>query len=258
MNQEKDSSAETHYTDHLALGNPGNQELFVDFKTSPIVNDNDQSVDDTESRNDGENNHTICPSNDNPFEDGVDDLNLFKDILGLTKESYLSPFSEIFASALAGNITAREAIHLLSSEEEKISQNGGQLSGVLCPFTLDVVYTPKKFARLLKLMWSSGIETHLVERTSKVEFLFSSITHANRFMKICCSPTNTAPLARGSSEQLNWTNLVNIQKKWKFKIKTKLSKDYTTLRLVVHISLPKSDVGFILNQFNMLHNSSEN
>lgn len=255
MNKEKDSSAETHYTDHLVLGNPGNQELFDDIKTSAKVNDNAQSVDDSEIRNDGENSHTICSSiNDSPLKDGVDDLNLFGDI---TKESHLSPFSEIFASALAGNITAREAIHLLSFEEEKMSQNGEQLSGVLCPFTLDVVYTPKKFARLLKLMWSSGIETHLVERTSKVEFLFSSITHANRFMKICCSP-NTASLARGYPEQLNWTNMVNIQKKWKFKIKTKLSKDYTTLRLVVHISLPKSDVGFILNQFNMLHNSSEN
>jgi|JI10StandDraft_1071094.scaffolds.fasta_scaffold129436_2 hypothetical protein len=167
---------------------------------------------------------------------------------------------QIFASARKGKLTLEEVIRLLSSRKRKTNDENdhddNQLVKVFCPFSFDIVYLPIKLAGLLKQMWSSGIETHdshFVQRGSEIGILFSSVIHANRFLKFCCTP-DCSYLAELQPQKLSWCNLVNIKKKWKFKIKPQLSKDSTTLELVIQISFPKSDLGFIVNQFNMLSN----
>jgi hypothetical protein len=167
---------------------------------------------------------------------------------------------QIFASARKGKLTLEEVIRLLSSRKKQTDDGSdhddNQLVKVFCPFSFEIVYIPIKLADVLKLMWKSGIETHgshFVQRGSQVKILFSSIIHANRFLKFCCTP-DCSYLAELQPQRLSWCNLVNIKKKWKFKIKPQLSNDSTTLELVIQISFPKSDLGFIANQFNMLTN----
>ncbi len=209
---------------------------------------------------------------------------MFDSNIDFSDDSYLSHLDDIdqqiFASARTGKITLGETIKLLSSRKRRKSQNsdqvfenfdcdednedngadnGDRLIGIFCPFTFDVVYTPKRLSSLLRSLWSNGIETHdthLFERRSKIGIIFSSVTNANRFLKFCCCKSPFTPPFSDcyftNRHQLDWTNLINIQKKWKFKIKTKLSEDSTALRLIIRISFPKSDIGFILKQFKSL------
>ena len=187
----------------------------------------------------------------------IDDCNV-----DYSDDSNLSELDEIdqqiFASARKGKLTLEEVTRLLSSRKRNTDaeddHEDNQLVKIFCPFSFDFIYAPIKLAGLLKLFWSSGIETHdthFVQRGPKIKILFSSITHANRFLKFCCTPDRSY-LIEQHPQRLSWCNLVNIQKKWKFKIKPTISKDYTTLQLVIQISFPKRDVGFIVSQFNML------
>lgn len=196
--------------------------------------------------------------------------------IDFSDDSYLSHLDDIdqqiFSSARTGKITLGETIKLLSSRKRRQSQSrdqvfdcdvgedkGDRLIGIFCPFTFDVVYIPKKLSSLLRSLWSNGIETHdthFFERGRKIGIIFSSVTNANRFLKVCCRKCSFTPPFSGryfeNRQQLEWTNLINIQKKWKFKIKTKLSEDSTALQLIIRISFPKSDIGFILKQFKSL------
>ena len=182
--------------------------------------------------------------------------------IDFSDDSNLSELDEIdqqiFASARKGKLTLEEVSRLLSAKKRnsdvKDDHEDNQLIKIFCPFSFDFIYTPVKLAGLLKLLWSSGIETHdthFVQRGSEIKILFSSITHANRFLKFCCTP-DCSYLVHEHPQRLSWCNLVNIQKRWNFKIKPSISKDYTTLKLVIQISFPKRDVGFIVSQFNML------
>jgi hypothetical protein len=206
--------------------------------------------------------------------------NMLDSNIDFSDDSYLSHVDDIdqyiFASARTGKITLGETIKLLSSRKRRQSQssdekfdnfdcdaedngedNGDRLIGIFCPFTFDVVYTPKRLSSLLRSLWSNGIETHdthFFERGRKIGIIFSSVTNANRFLKFCCCKPPVCDYYFEHRQQLEWTNLINIQKKWKFKIKTKLSEDSTALRLIIRISFPKSDIGFISKQFKSLNN----
>jgi hypothetical protein len=240
----------TFSSDQLVLGRAGNSELPPELSTL-IKNDNkvrEQESDDNSSGDglDGEDSHI----------DFSDDSNL----------SQLDEIDQqIFASARAGKITVTEAISLLSSKimsqsrGSDVDDDDDTFVNVFCPFSFDMFYTPKKYAILLKSIWQCGIETHgdhMFERGSNIGLTFSSVSHANRFLKFCCAPRRKAHnrTTYQRPPKLDWNNLVNIRKKWKTKIKAQLSKNYTALRLIIHISFPKSDFSFVLNQLNAINN----
>lgn len=230
--------------DRLILGgNRNSEQLLTDSNTEHLnlINNSYASENNIDSEEDRSN---------------LEDCNI-----DFSDDSNLSELNEIdqqIASAIKDKLTLEEVTHILSSRKKKADDEDdhedNQLVKIFCPFSFDFIYIPIKLANLLKLLWSSGIETHdthFVQHGSIIRILFSSITHANRFLKFCCTP-DCSYLVEEHPQKLNWCNLVNIQKKWKFKIKPTISKDYTTLQLVIQISFPKRDVGFILNQFHML------
>jgi len=235
---ENESAGRTAF-DRLILGkNKDSEQLLTDSNIthSNIINDHDDLEDSSSN---------------------LDDCNVdFSDDSNLSELDEID--QQIFASARKGKLTLEEVTRLLASRKRKSDteddHEDNQLVKIFCPFSFDFIYAPVKLAGLLKLLWSSGIETHdthFVQRGPKIKILFSSITHANRFLKFCCTP-DCSYLVHEHPQRLSWCNLVNIQKRWTFKIKPTISKDYTTLQLVIQISFPKRDVGFIVNQFNML------
>jgi len=103
--------------------------------------------------------------------------------IDFSNDSNLSELDEIdqqiFASARKGKLTLEEVTRLLSSRKRDIDveddHEDNQLVKIFCPFSFDFIYTPVNLAGLLKLLWSSGFETHdthFVQRGSEIKILF--------------------------------------------------------------------------------------
>jgi hypothetical protein len=141
----------------------------------------------------------------------IDDCNIdFSDDSNLSELDEID--QQIFASARKGKLTLKEVTRLLSSRKRDIDvedhHEDNQLVKIFCPFSFDFVYTPVKLAGSLKLLWSSGFETHdthFVQHGPKIKILFSSITHANRFLKFCYTP-DCSYLIEQHPQRLSWCN----------------------------------------------------